>query len=71
MDRETKDIVGLLSNLIFPGIGTIIWGEKQKGIIQLSLYLAGVALSFVIIGIPLVTGVWIWALVKGIQRISK
>ncbi len=71
MDKETKDIVGLLVNLVIPGIGTIIWGESNTGVIQLVLYLVGVVLSFLVIGFPLIAGVWIWALVKGIQRVSK
>lgn len=71
MDTETKNIVGLLINLVIPGIGTIIWGDTNKGIIQLVLFLVGVFLSCIIIGIPLAFGAWVWALVKGIQRLSK
>ncbi|MDD4909467.1 MAG: hypothetical protein PHR44_02115 [Candidatus Omnitrophica bacterium] len=71
MDRETKNIVGLLVNLAIPGIGTIIWGDSNKGVTQLVLWLVGVFLSFVIIGIPLVFGVWVWALAMGIKRMSK
>jgi len=70
MDQETKNIVGLLVNLVFPGIGTVIWEDTKTGTVQLVLYLVGLALSFVLIGIPLAAGVWIWALVKGIQRVS-
>jgi TM2 domain-containing membrane protein YozV len=71
MDKETKNIVGLLVNLAIPGLGTIIWGETNKGVIQLVLFFLGVFLSCIIIGIPLVFGVWVWALVKGIQKLSK
>jgi hypothetical protein len=70
MDRETKNIVGLLVNLVIPGVGTIIWGDSNKGVIQLVLFLVGFFLSFIIIGFPLLIGVWIWALVMGIKKLS-
>jgi len=70
MNQETKNIVGLLVNLVFPGLGTIIWGDTSTGITQLVLYLVGGVLSLAYIGIPLIIGVWIWALVKGIQKVS-
>ncbi len=71
MDKETKNIVGLLVNLAIPGVGTIIWGNNNRGVIQLVLFLVGIPLSCILVGIPLVAGVWIWALVDGIKKISK
>ena len=71
MDNDTKNIVGLVVNLFFPGIGTIIWGDTKTGVIQLVLCVVGFFLSFVLIGIPIMIGVWIWALVCGIIKISK
>ena len=69
MNQETKNIVGLLVNLVIPGLGTIIWGESKTGTIQLVLFLVGGLLA-AIGGTLLMAGTWIWALVVGIQRVS-
>ena len=71
MDRETKNIAGLIINLVIPGLGTIIWGDSKRGITQLVLFLVGSALCMVFIGIPIVFAVWIWALVDGIKILTK
>jgi len=71
MDQETKNIVGLLVNLAIPGLGTIIWGDSKRGVTQLVLFLVGWALRFIVIGIPFVIGVWIWALVDGIKILTR
>ncbi len=70
MNQEMKNIVGLLINLVIPGVGTIIWGESKTGTIQLVLFLVGGMLSAVGVGALLIAGVWIWALVLGIQRVA-
>jgi TM2 domain-containing membrane protein YozV len=61
-------VVGVLVNLFFPGIGTMIVGKVGQGILQLCLYLLGVFLTFTgigaMIGIPICIIVWIWALVS-------
>jgi len=57
--------------LVFPGLGTIIGGRTTEGIYQIVLFIAGIALSFILVGIPIVIGVWIWALVSGIQLIKE
>ncbi len=70
MNQVTKDIAGLLVNLVIPGVGTIIWGEQKTGITQLVAFLVGGILSAIGIGALIIAGVWIWALVLGIQRVS-
>ncbi len=69
---KTRAIIGLLLNvLIWPGLGTIVGGETGKGVAQIILFLIGIPLMFVIIGIPLVIGVWIWALVSSINQLNR
>jgi hypothetical protein len=70
MNQETKNIVGLLVNLVIPGLGTIIWGEQKIGTIQIVSFFVGGLLSAIGIGALIVAGIWIWALVLGIQRVS-
>ncbi|OYT37924.1 hypothetical protein B6U82_00925 [Candidatus Pacearchaeota archaeon ex4484_31] len=65
-------VVALLVNiLILPGLGSLIGGKTIEGVIQLVLFLVGLHLCFILIGIPTVVAVWIWALVTGIQIIKE
>lgn len=65
-------IIGLIVNLfIWPGLGTLIGGNTGTGVIQMVLALISIPLIFILIGIPLLIGVWIWALVSSIQQINK
>ncbi len=69
---NTLAIVGLVVNaLLIPGVGSIIGGKKRIGIIQLVLFLVSIPLLFIIIGIPLMFGVWVWGIVTGIQMIQE
>ncbi len=71
MNQETKNIVGLIVNLFIPGIGTIIWGDVKTGVIQLVLGVLAIPLCALLIGFVTIPGIWIWALVQGIQRLTK
>lgn len=65
-------IAALLINvLVLPGLGSIIGGKTNPGITQLVLFLIGIPLAFVIVGIPLMIAMWIWALVTGIQIVKE
>lgn len=61
----------LLNILVLPGLGTIIGGDTNNGVIQLVLFVVGIPLAFVIVGIPLMIAMWIWALVSGIQMVKE
>jgi len=65
-------IAGLLVNiLILPGLGSIIGGKTKSGVIQLILFIVGIPLSFLLIGIPLVIAMWIWGIVTGVELIQE
>ncbi|MEM3405465.1 MAG: hypothetical protein QW117_00615 [Candidatus Pacearchaeota archaeon] len=73
-EKISRDIaiVSLLINiLILPGLGSLIGGKTDEGIIQLILFLIGIPLSFILIGIPLIISMWIWALITGIKLIQE
>lgn len=61
----------LLNILVLPGLGSLIGGRTTAGIIQLVLFIIAIPLSFILIGIPLIIAMWIWALVTGIQLIKE
>ncbi len=69
---EALAIAALLLNvLVLPGLGSIIGGRKDTGIIQIVLTIIAIPLCFILIGIPLLIGVWIWGLVTGIQMVQE
>lgn len=60
--------LGIIVNIFLPGVGTLIVGKIPQGIIQIILFIIAVVLDltvvFAIIGIPLIIGTWIWAIVS-------
>lgn len=69
-DKDTK-IVGLIVNLFFPGIGTIIAKKTAVGIAQLIIAIIAIPLCFLLIGIPLLIIVWLWAVVGSIIDVAR
>ena len=69
---ETLAIVCLLLNvLVIPGLGSLIANKKREGIWQLVLSIVGLPLVFVLVGIPILIGAWIWGLITGVQLIKE
>ena len=68
-------VLGVIVNLFFPGIGTIIVGKIVSGVVQFLLYAAAVALIATgigaLFGIPLAIVVWIWAIVSAATAEDK
>lgn len=60
--------LGIIVNIFFPGIGTLIVKKWGQGIAQIILGIIAVILAVTgigsLIGIPLAIGVWIWAIVS-------
>lgn len=68
-------ILGVIVNIFFPGIGSLIVGKIGTGIIQLILY--GVGILFILTGIGVIIGwpicfiVWVWAIVTAATAQEK
>ncbi|MBS3176604.1 hypothetical protein J4457_05200 [Candidatus Woesearchaeota archaeon] len=70
--NQTMATVALLLNvLVLPGLGSIIGGKTNVGITQLVLFLVSIPLMFILIGIPIMIGVWIWGIVTGVQILKE
>jgi TM2 domain-containing membrane protein YozV len=67
---EGTAVVGLLVNLALPGVGSLIAGRTREGIFQLVMVAVGLPLMLIFIGVPLVIGAWVWALVTGINAVN-
>jgi len=68
---DPQATMGLVLNLIFPGVGSIVAGKTGEGIAQLVLFIIGLPLCFVLIGIPLCVAVWGWALATGLRAMNE
>lgn len=64
-------VLGLVLNIFFPGVGTLVIGQTTVGIIQIVLSVLAIPLWFVLIGFPLSIGVWIWAVAVAAQSLSS
>jgi len=73
--KKALAIVGLIVNLFWPGLGTIIGGNVGIGLIQMAFHLFGVfcilTIIGAIIGVPLVVTMWVWALISSIIQLSR
>jgi TM2 domain-containing membrane protein YozV len=67
---EATAIVGLLLNLTMPGVGSLVAGRTSDGIIQLTMFVVGFPLCFVLIGFPMIVAAWVWGLVSGIRAVN-
>lgn len=69
--KQARAIAGLVVNLFIPGLGSLIGGKTREGILQLVISIISIPLFLVLIGIPLLAAMWIWALVTSIQMIME
>ena len=64
-------IVALILNIILPGLGSIIGGKTKAGIWQLVLFLVGIPLTSILIGIPMMIAAWVWGIVTGVKILQE
>jgi TM2 domain-containing membrane protein YozV len=60
-----------LNALVCPGVGSLVGGRTGAGMAQLSLFLLGLPLAFVAVGVPLMLAAWVWGIATGAQLISE
>ncbi len=67
-------VIGLIINLIFPGIGSFFFGKYVQAIFQFIVWVIGFLLTitglFAVIGIPIILVAWGWALATSITGLS-
>jgi len=68
---EGTALVGLLVNLPLPGVGSLIARKTRQRILQLVMVGVALPLCFVLLGLPLLFGAWVWALVTGINAVNE
>lgn len=60
-----------LNAMVCPGVGSLVGGKTRAGIAQLSLFLVGIPLVVVAIGLPLIVASWTWGVATGAQLIAE
>jgi TM2 domain-containing membrane protein YozV len=63
--------VSLIVSFFIPGVGSMMNGDVGSGIAILVLYIVGIPLAFLLIGIPLMIVAWIWGLVDAYQGAQR
>jgi hypothetical protein len=58
-----NEVLYAFGGLFFPGLVLLLMGQKKLGIIMLCCWLGCIALSIVLIGIPLLVGTYIWSVI--------
>jgi hypothetical protein len=62
-----KGLVCLIMNLVYPGCGSLIAGDKSNGFWQLGLWWGGILTLVFGVGAFAMLGGWIWALLDGLK----
>ncbi len=71
-----RSINGLVLNVIFPGVGSLVCG-KMIGLAMMALLILGIVLMFLplgfgrLIGILPIVGAWIWSIIAGVGLLSQ
>jgi len=61
--------LGLILNILLPGVGSMVIGKVGQGLGQITIWGLGVLITLgtlgfgLVIGVPLMLGAWIWAIV--------
>lgn len=74
LSDKSKVTAGLLQ-LLLPfagicGVGRLYAGHTSIGLIQLLGWFVSIFLSFLLIGIPFVIGIWFWSVIEGILMLA-
>lgn len=68
---DATAVTAMVLNVILPGLGSLISGRTGVGVGQLVLWVVGFMLSFVLVGIPIVIGAWVWSVVTGVRILEE
>lgn len=64
-------VFALVLNFVLPGAGTLYLGRRLEGWLQIGLLAVGVGTIVYLIGLAIIPGVWMWAVVGSIQLLVE
>ncbi len=71
-NSEALAIVCLILNiLVLPGLGSLIGKKTSAGVWQIIIFILGIPLAFVLIGIPMIIAAWIWGIITGVRIVQE
>ena len=63
--------ISLLISFFIPGVGSMVNGDTQTGVIILVIWIVGIVTSIFFIGIALILGAWIWGMIDAYQGAQR
>ena len=60
-----------INALVCPGIGSMVGGRNAVGVAQMSLFMVGLPLAVVNVGLPLLAAAWAWGIFSGAKLVSE
>ena len=60
-----------LNAMVCPGVGSLVGGKTRTGLAQLSLFVIGIPLIVVAVGLPMIIASWTWGIATGAQLIAE
>jgi hypothetical protein len=60
-----------LNALVCPGLGSLTGGKIGVGAAQLTMFLIGLPLAVIAVGLPIMFAAWTWGIVTGAQLIAE
>ncbi len=69
---ECLAVVCLILNiLVLPGLGSLIGRKTTAGVWQIVLFIIGIPLCLILIGIPMILASWIWGISTGVRIVRE
>ncbi|MCP4447422.1 MAG: hypothetical protein GY811_19085 [Myxococcales bacterium] len=67
-----RAITALFINaLVCPGMGSMVGGQNAVGVAQMSLFMVGLPLAVVNVGLPLLAAAWAWGIFSGAKLVNE
>ncbi len=60
-----------INALICPGMGSMVGGRNAVGVAQMSLFMIGLPLAVLNIGLPLLAAAWAWGILSGAKLMTE
>lgn len=60
-----------LNALVCPGLGSLTGGKTAVGAAQLSMFLIGLPLAVIAVGLPIMLAAWTWGIFTGAQLMAE
>ncbi len=60
-----------INALVCPGMGSMVGGRNAVGVAQMSLFMVGLPLAVVNVGLPLLAAAWAWGIFSGAKLVNE